>query len=286
MLSRNLVIKQMFAVVDPEDKRVIDTNSLMQKRMEELAEKMKQPANEGFVAGLDAEEVQGLLTDENGEPIVGGNVIKADEEASGILERAREEADECLTQARAEAMQILQNARTEAEMEKNRILGEAKQQGYQEGRAQTEAEAAALRQEFAKKERQLETEAEEQLQNMEPQLVDTITGIYEHIFRVELGAHREILEHLISTTLHKTEGGREFIIHVSKEDYPYISSRKEQILEGAVAGSSRVDVVEDLTLAQNDCIIETDGGIFDCGLGTQLSELKKKLTLLSWSKEE
>ena len=107
MLSRNLVIKQMFAVMDPEDKRVIDTNSLMQKRMEELAEKMKQPANEGFVAGLDAEEVQGLLTDENGEPIVGGNVIKTDEEASGILEHAREEADEYLAQARAEAMQIL-----------------------------------------------------------------------------------------------------------------------------------------------------------------------------------
>ena len=32
--------------------------------------------------------------------------------------------------------------------------------------------------------------------------------------------------------------------------------------------------------------IETDGGIFDCGLGTQLSELKKRLMLLAYSREE
>ena len=91
-MSRNLVIKHMFAVVDPEDKRVIDTNTLMQKRMEELAEKMKQPVNEGFVAGLNAEEVQGLLEDENGDAVSEGNILKANEEAAQILEQAKAEA--------------------------------------------------------------------------------------------------------------------------------------------------------------------------------------------------
>ena len=29
-------------------------------------------------------------------------------------------------------------------------------------------------------------------------------------------------------------------------------------------------------------MVETDGGVFDCGLGTELEELTKKLKLLSW----
>ncbi|MGN0166908.1 MAG: FliH/SctL family protein [Acetatifactor sp.] len=285
-MSRNLLIKQMFAVVDTEDKRVIDTNSLVQKRMDELAEKMKQTADDGFVSGLNAQEVQELLKDENGEIVSSGNIIKANEDASKILEQAREEAAGIVAEAQAQVMQMLKNAQTEAEVEKNRILGEAKQQGYQEGHREAEAEAQAVRREYAEKEKQLEAAVEAQLQDMEPQLVDTITAVYEHIFHVELGSYREILTHLISTTLRKTEGGQEFIIHVSQEDYPYVSMQKKQLLAGVVAGSSRVDVVEDLALGENDCIIETDGGIFDCGLGTQLSELRQKLLLLSWSKEE
>ena len=62
--------------------------------------------------------------------------------------------------------------------------------------------------------------------------------------------------------------------------------QKKQMLAGVVSENTSVDVVEDLTLSKNDCMIETENGIFDCGLGTQLSELKKRLMLLSWSGEE
>ena len=56
-----------------------------------------------------------------------------------------------------------------------------------------------------------------------------------------------------------------------------------QMLAGVVSENVTVDVVEDLTLGRNECMIETEGGIFDCGLDTQLSELRKRLMLLSWS---
>lgn len=277
-MSRNLVIKQMFAVVDPEEKRVIDVNALMQKRMEAFGEKGGQSADGGFAAGLSAQET--LSAD--GES---GNVIKA-ESPEELLERAREEAAGIVAEARAEAMELVERARTEAEVEKNKILGEARQQGYAEGQRKAAAEGKKVRQEYAEKEKQLEAVWEAQLQDMEPQLVDAITGIYEHIFHVELGSYREILAYLISAALHKLEGGHEFVVHVSKEDYPYVSMQKKQILAGTAAGNYNVDVVEDLTLSKNDCMIETDGGIFDCGLGTQLSGLRQKLQLLSWSKEE
>ena len=119
---------------------------------------------------------------------------------------------------------------------------------------------------------------------MEEQLVDTITGIYEHVFKTELGTYRDILIHLIGSTMRAIEGGRDFVIHVSKEDYPYVSMQKKSILEGCATANISVEIIEDSTLNKNDCLIETDGGIFDCGLSTQLHELRQRLQLLSYQK--
>ena len=46
---------------------------------------------------------------------------------------------------------------------------------------------------------------------------------------------------------------------------------------------ANIDIVEDITMKTGDCMIETPGGIYDCGLGTQLGTLKNKLELLSYT---
>lgn len=215
-----------------------------------------------------------------------GNVIKAQDDAKEILEQARAEAQALLAQAREEAEQICSKAREEAASEKAQVLSQARQQGYQEGLVKAQAHEGAMEQEYLEKAQNLEEAYQQQIDILEPQFVDTITGIYEHIFQIELSSYREILTSLISTVLHKLEGSRSFIIHVSKEDYAYVSMQKKQLLAGAVSENTVVDVVEDLTLGKNDCMIETENGIFDCGLGTQLSELRRQLMLLAWTKEE
>ena len=60
--------------------------------------------------------------------------------------------------------------------------------------------------------------------------------------------------------------------------------QKKQIAASVAAGSS-IEVVEDLTLSKNQCMIETEDGIFDCGVSTQLTELSNRLKLLSYEKE-
>ena len=52
-----------------------------------------------------------------------------------------------------------------------------------------------------------------------------------------------------------------------------------------MVGNATMEIIEDVSLHKNECLIETEGGIFDCGLGTQLSELTRKLKLLSYEKE-
>ena len=60
--------------------------------------------------------------------------------------------------------------------------------------------------------------------------------------------------------------------------------QKKALLTG-VAHAANVEIIEDMTLSEGECLIETGGGIFDCGLGTQLAGLKKELKLLSYTKE-
>ena len=277
----NLLKRFSIGASAEDEKRVIDSDILVKRRLEKLAEEAarREGGGDGFVSGLVPVEVLEAPED-------GGNLIKAQDEAKEILAQARAEADSVLAGARAEAERIRNEAKAQAEAEKIQVISQAKQQGYNEGMVKAQAHENTMEQEYLERARMLEDSYQQQVDVLEPRFVDTITGIYEHIFNVELSSYREILTYLITTVLHNLEGSRSFIIHVSKDDYPYVSMQKKQMLAGVVSENTSVDVVEDLTLGKNDCMIETENGIFDCGLGTQLSELKKRLMLLAWTGEE
>ena len=207
----------------------------------------------------------------------------------GVFVGTAEQAESLLAQAREEAENIRREAVAAAEAEKEQIRETARKQGHNEGltqaKAQAEAQVEAVKKEYQVKEKQLEAFYQQQLQELEPRLVDAITEIYQHFFHVELSSYRDILTYLITAAMRKADGSRSFTIRVSREDYPYVSMQKKQIITEGGAGSCAVEVTEDMSLEKNECLIETDGGIFDCGLGTQLAELKQKLALLSWSRE-
>lgn len=280
MYNQTLFKQFHMTVPADEEKRVIDSNTLIQMRLEKLAEERERSeGGGGFVSGL-------VPVDILEGPEDGSNVIKAQDEAKEILSQARAEADALLAQARAEAARIRDEARTQSEVDAAKALDQAKQRGYVEGMAKAQAHEDAMEQEYLERGRALEETYEQQVSLLEPGFVDTITGIYEHIFHVELASYREVLSGLIASALHNLEGSRSFIIHVSKEDYAYVSMQKKQLTAGIVSEHTSVDVVEDLTLGKNDCVIETENGIFDCGLDTQLSELKRRLMLLAWTGEE
>ncbi len=271
MWSRNLV-KQAYVVEPQEEKRIIDNNALVRKRIGQFS-------SGEFVSGLGA-EVLDVSVEEGA-----GNVIKAGEDAETLLENARKEAEDILNDARLSTLRLRDEAKAETEREKNEILAQARQQGYEEGVARARTEVEAIEREYQEKARQLEAAYQEQIDVLEPQFIDNITGLYEYIFHVDLSAYREILVHLISAAIRKLEGSHDFMIHVSKEDYPYVSMQKKQMLSGAVSSNCNVDVMEDMSLEKNQCMIETESGIYDCGLDTQMSELVRKLRLLAWSKE-
>lgn len=279
--------------VDGEDKCVIDSNDLVAARIEEwenirranaaalpvFDEEEEEGEASEFVSGIEGEELDALFADGEGS----GSVIKA-ADAEANREAAEAEAERIIAEARAQALDIESQARHDADIQRANAVEEGMKQGYDEGYAKGMAEVDDLKQELAERKRQLEAEFDEMLEDLEPRFIDTITDVYSHIFGVDLSDNRDILVHLIDATLRKVESSKTFIVHVSAEDYPYVNMQKQTLMEGAVAGRGLIEIIEDIALGKGDCLIETDGGIFDCGLGTQLEELTKKLQVLSYEK--
>ena len=157
---------------------------------------------------------------------------------------------------------------------------EGQKAGYDQGFAQGHAEAMAILEEEKARLKEMEKEYDLNIQAVEPLFVDKLTSIYQHIFQVDLSEHRDIILHLIDTTIHSIETGKNFIIRVSKEDIGFVTMQKSKLLGGL--NEVTAEIVEDATLQKNECLIETEGGIFDCSLDVELEALSKKLKLLSY----
>ncbi len=128
-MSNSNLLKGVFTNLQQDDRRVIDTNELVAKRIEELAIKMQRNADNGFSRGLNAQTVsmEGVIGADYSE---GMNEMPGDVEESGeisqeALQGARQEAEMILESARQEAESIPEDAKMTSENEKNTILYKA-----------------------------------------------------------------------------------------------------------------------------------------------------------------
>ena len=139
--------------------------------------------------------------------------------------------------------------------------------------------------EIAQKADKLERDYEAKIAQLEPVFIDTVTDVYEQIFHADLIEYRDILVYLVESIMRKSDEDLQFMIHVSPKDYEKVYEKKAEILSKVQRENVRVEVIEDVTVADKQCIIETENGVFDCGIDTQLSELKKRFKLLSYRRD-
>ena len=291
----NLVKSNYISYDEEQGARVIDSNKLIEEKIQRLAmavaeEEADESFEAEFVEGLDSEQVEMLLADNDTGEGDESNVMHQQApsqprvDTAAIEQEANAHAEEIVSQAKDEAKSIINNAIMEAEELKNKAKQEGHSEGYEQGYAEGTGKNAELEAKLRAEQQQLEADYEARLTELEPKFVDTLTDIYEHVFHVHFAQNKEIVLHLLQDAIRKIEGSKDFIVRVSKADYEYVSERKKELLLKAV-NSGNVEVVEDMTLEAGHCMVETDGGIFDCGVDTQLSGLAKELKLLSYTKE-
>lgn len=254
-MSNGGILKSGWVVVNPANTRIIDSNARAEAKLKELAIELARQCGEepdftdGFTQGISAVEVSELIHDD------GENVIRSEQDfedgMQGVENPASEQneamREELIADAQAQIEAMRQEALAEIEQVRMQAIEEGRNQGYQEGFEQGQNEgfaqghqdglnSIAEEREHAladleMKSAQLEEEYQQKFKEVEPMFIDTLTGIYEHIFHVSLKNSRELIVYLIQNTMRNIESGSTYLIHVSKEDYPFASMQKKELIK-------------------------------------------------------
>ncbi|MGN0328242.1 MAG: FliH/SctL family protein [Lachnospira sp.] len=268
-----------------KDERVIDYNELIKNKLQSMmSDQSGRIDADGFVNGLNADVVEELISDSDGEMSATEDAVVDDavarEKAQAIIRDANEQAQQIIAEANNEANTVLENANSEA----GRIADEARNRGYQEGmqsaQEQINNEKAALQSEFEKERQQLQNEYEQMKAEIEPKLVDVLTEVFRKVTLTVAEDNQDIILHLINGVMRNADSSRDFIIKVSPDDYKFLINNQGKIY-CAMSREINMDIVEDMTMERNQCIIETDTGVFNCSLDIELRNLIKNLKLLS-----
>lgn len=261
------------------EERIIDYNELIKLKLKNIANDRENHGNvdaDGFVNGLKADVVEQLLTgsDEDGE------TAQSQEDVNNQIAAALEEANEQAQTIRDEANEVL----AQAHMEARKIIEDAKRTGYEQGaqdaREEYNAKADELARDYEAKKAQLEKEYNDMKASMEPELVETITEVFKKITYTVAEDNKDIIIGLINGVMKNTDISNEFIIKVSPEDYKFLVNNQGKIY-CSVSKEVTMDIVEDATMKKNQCIIESDTGVYDCSLDIELNNLIEDIKLLS-----
>jgi len=265
--------KQRYVVSNGQGARIINSNTKVAERMQELEKivRMQNPdqqmSEDGFVAGLQMEVVDAVPKEPE---------IKPEE----IRQMAQEEADAMLADARSQVDAMLADAKNQAEAMQEQARKEGFAAGQQEGNARAREKLDELAGELEREHQRMEEDYQQKIRELEPYLIDVVADVFEKVFHVQFDDKKEILLYLIQKVILNTEETKEFQIRVSLKDYGYAEEHKSEIQE-KVGASVHIEIMSDAALQERQCMIETDSGIFDCGMDIQLDNLIKALKSLS-----
>lgn len=260
------LFKPWLVRTETENARVINSDAVMSELLEKNIQiKTVAVADEdGFTQGLMADGLE--------------HVIKAEPEVD-YVQLAQDEAQKILDDAKAKAEDILQDA----ESQKDTIRQNAQDEGYRSGKEQLEQELEQLRAQlentYQEKAQALDTEYIEKREHMEKDLVDVIVEVFNKVFHIQFDNKKQILMYLIGNAILGIEGEKKFRIKVAESNVLFLEERKEEIMD-RIGHDLELEIVTDTAMNGNECIIETDSGVFNCSLGVQLENLIKDIRSL------
>ncbi|SDB11380.1 flagellar assembly protein FliH [Pseudobutyrivibrio sp. YE44] len=249
---------------------------LLELERERRLEAMRESGEE-IPEGMDPDEFLGLADTimQQEEPEVIPSV-----DTQAIIDEANEEAARIIADANAQAEEILNAAQLNADAMKNLARQDGEKEGYNEGTQRAALELANARDNMQAEVDRIENEYMQKQIEMEREIVEMCLPVFERVFSAELSGKKDVIYHLLDHCIMKIERTGQMQIKVSDANAEFIKSKKDEI-QGKVGAEVGLDVIADPLLNDSQCIIETDGGIFDCSIDTELDNLIREIKALS-----
>ena len=293
MISLSNLVKYSLVRETGDKKLVINSNRRLDKKLSEYQKQQEQLQRQQEEVAADGQEF--LITEQeqsDGEEGFSEGLaapVISEEEAAVLLEEARQQAQETanaeaaqiLERARAEAAQIMDQAAADAEALRESKQSEGYSEGLEKGRLELQEEKEAAEREYQKRRGDLEEEFKRKQKELEPELVDAIIQVFDRVFRIQFEDKRPILLSLVENTLSNIETGKSFHIHVSEANRAFIEAHMED-MKSKIGNDVSIEVSADPTFDDAACTIETDFGIFDCGIDVELANLVRDIRSLSY----
>jgi flagellar assembly protein FliH len=254
------LIKSHYIFFDKGEKRIIDSNTKPNNYQPISFERDEFETDSTDVEGIPQNKIEQLVMEET--------------------ELMHERANILLEDALKKSSEIIENAKIESYKERENILANAKEEGYQEGYQVGLEEVKKLQEKLEDDIYQQQLNYEKQMASLEPKFAGIMISLIEKITGVVMEDHKDIILHLVKNSLNNLNNNMNFLIKVSKEDFNAVYTRRNDFLAELREGA-RIEIFEDQSLEKNQCMIETDNSIIDCSLDVQLNSLLTNLKLLA-----
>ena len=178
-----------------------------------------------------------------------------------------------LLQARESAEAFIAAAQAEAEMIRSQSRLDGASQGRQE--AKQEAHPAAVA--FANAGQALIVFEQQMIARYTPEMVRLALEIAEKIVYQTVASEPEIVASVLQRARQEVIDARHIRIRLNPEDYELLAETRPDLLIMGTDGGRAIEVVADEELDRGGCRLETDIGVIDATVPTQIAELRRQL---------
>lgn len=207
--------------------------------------------------------------------VIKGSVYDASGEARRIIREAREEAARIIADTQPEidarwaeieeARGRLDDERAAIEDERLAIIEEAREEGYKEGFAKVNE----IIQDLTIKKREALAQAEADMIRLSIRVAARIIGR-------ELRQHPDTIADIVTQAIQTVRSQTKITIRVNPDDLEHLVRNREQLLN-RVGQSKIIDFQSDSKVQPGGCIIDSEAGVVNAQLKTQLEVMEKVL---------
>ncbi|AEF80963.1 flagellar assembly protein FliH [Leadbettera azotonutricia] len=207
-------------------------------------------------------------------------VKRKTDEAQSLKRQAQDEADKIVAEANEKARQIETDSRAAFEAERKEAEERGREAGRETGFSEGKAEVERLVQRTQTVLERAQDKRAEILAESEQEIIDLVLLITRKVVKVITENQRNVIISNVVQALRKVKGRGNIIIKVNMADVKLSTDHIKDFI-AMVEGAKSIQVVEDSTVDQGGCIIETDFGEIDARISSQLAELETKILEIS-----
>jgi len=247
-----------------------------QKEIEELKAQWEEERQKLFDEAH--EEAERIIKD--AQSVAFEEVKRQTDEVQVKLQNAKDEAEKLLEEAKKNADSII----LETENNKKAIEAKGFNEGFSAGREDGFKEGSAEVNRLIERmhtivEKTME-KRQEILSETEQQIVDLVLLLARKVVKVISENQKNVVTSNVIHALRKVKTKGDVTIRVNLLDVQMTTEHIKEFLE-RVENSQNITVVEDISVDQGGCIVETDFGSIDARISSQLHELEQKIIEIS-----